>query len=97
MKRRNAQKIGEAFGEFFKSNPELYKRILEYRVQKAWNEVLGAYIAQYTRSVYVHSGVLYVSLSSSVLRNELMLSRDRLIVSLNEYAGADVIRDIVMR
>lgn len=97
MKRRNAQKIGEAFGEFFESNPELHKRILEYRVQKAWSDVLGPYIAQYTRSMYVHNGVLHVSLSSSVLRNELMLSRERLIANLNEYAGANVIRDIVMR
>jgi hypothetical protein len=54
-------------------------------------------IRQYTRNVYVKNHVLYVSLTSSVLRSELLLCREKLIKSLNEYAGAEAIRDIVIR
>ena len=41
--------------------------------------------------------VLYVSLTSSVLRSELVLCRERLVKSLNDYAGSEVIQDIVIR
>ena len=50
---------------------------------------------QYTRNIYVRDKVLHVSLTSSVLRSELTLCRERLVKSLNDYAGASVITNIV--
>ncbi|MDR1402929.1 MAG: DUF721 domain-containing protein [Tannerellaceae bacterium] len=97
MKRKNAQTIGEILRDFFDNNDELRKKILEIRVKRAWGEVLGPMIQQYTRSIYIKNDVLYVSLTSSVLRNELSLSRDKLIKSLNDYAGSTVIHTIIIR
>lgn len=97
MQRRNTQKLGEVLRDFFEDNTELYERMLEIRVQRAWGEVLGPTIRQYTRNIYVRDKILYVSLTSSVLRSELTLCRDRLVKSLNDYAGATVLRDIVIR
>ncbi len=68
---------------------------MEIRVQRAWGEVLGPTIMQYTRNIYVRDKVLHVSLTSSVLRSELTLCRERLVKSLNDYAGASVITNIV--
>lgn len=97
MKRRNSQTIGEVIRDYFQENRELYEKILEIRIQRAWGEVLGPMIMQYTRTVYVKNHILYVSLSSSVLRSELTLCRERLVKSLNEYAGSTVITDVVIR
>lgn len=97
MRRKNTQTIGEVLRDFFESNAVLHEKILETRVERAWKEVLGSMVMQYTRSVYVRGHVLYVSLTSSVLRSELTLCRERLVKSLNEHAGAVVIRDIVIR
>lgn len=97
MKRRNTQKLGEVLRDFFEDNTELYEKMLEIRVQRAWGEVLGPMVMQYTRNIYVKDRVLYVSLTSSVLRSELTLCRERLVKSLNEYARAVVIQDIVIR
>ncbi|RHJ85468.1 DUF721 domain-containing protein [Parabacteroides sp. AM08-6] len=97
MKRRNTQSLGEVIRDFFEDNTELYEKILEIRIQRAWGEVLGKMVMQYTRNIYVKDRVLYVSLTSSVLRSELLLCRERLMKSLNEYAGSAVIRDIVIR
>ncbi|MBC8602940.1 DUF721 domain-containing protein [Parabacteroides acidifaciens] len=97
MIRRNAQTLGEAIREFFEDNAELRGKILEIRVQRAWGEIMGPMVAQYTRNIYVKDRVLHVSLTSSVLRSELVLCRERLIKSLNEYAGAEVLQDIVIR
>ena len=97
MQRRNTQTIGEVLRDFFEDNTELYEKMLEIRVQRAWGEVLGPMIQQYTRNIYVRDKVLYVSLTSSVLRSELTLCRERLVKSLNDYAGSAVLRDIVIR
>ncbi len=97
MRRRNAQVIGEVLGDFFKNNAELYERILEIRIKRGWSELLGPMIHQYTRNIYIKNKILYVSLTSSVLRNELVNSRDRLVKSLNDYAGSVVIIDIIIR
>ena len=97
MKRRNTQSLGEVIRDFFEDNTELYEKILEIRIRRAWGEVLGKMVMQYTRNIYVKDRVLYVSLTSSVLRSELLLCRERLMKSLNEYAGSAVIRDIVIR
>jgi hypothetical protein len=97
MKRKNSQTVGEVLKDFFDDNAGLYEKMLEIRVQRGWGEILGPMIRQYTRNIYVKNHVLYVSLTSSVLRSELMLCREKLIKSLNEYAGSDVIRDIVIR
>ena len=36
MKRKNTQAIGEVLRDFFEDNTELYEKILEIRVERAW-------------------------------------------------------------
>ena len=94
MQRRNTQTLGEVLRDFFEDNTELYEK--KWRSEyPTWGEVLGPTIMQYTRNIYVRDKVLHVSLTSSVLRSELTLCRERLVKSLNDYAGASVITNIV--
>lgn len=97
MIRKNSQSLGEVLRDIFDGNAVLREKILEIRIQRAWGEVLGPMVMQYTRNVFIRDKVLYVSLTSAVLRSELSMCRDRLVVSLNKYAGAEVIRDVVIR
>ena len=97
MKRVKAQSIGEILREFFAKNPEIGRRLDEVRVVHAWREVLGPGVAQATREAYVRGATLHVMLDSAVLRSELMMWRDRLVRTLNERVGTDVIREIRFR
>lgn len=97
MIRKNSQTLGEVLRDFFDDNVALREKILEIRIQRAWGEVLGPMVMQYTQNVFIRDKVLYVSLTSAVLRSELCMCRERLVVSLNKYAGAEVIRDVVIR
>jgi len=97
MKRKNAQTLGDVIKDFLEENKILREKIYISRIERAWTEVLGTMVMQYTRNLFVKNRILYVSLSSSVLRSELTLSRERLVKSLNEHAGAEVIDDIVIR
>ena len=97
MKRVKAQSIGDILREFFTQNPEIGRRLDEVRVVHAWREVLGPGVSQATREAYVRGATLHVVLDSAVLRSELMMWRDRLVRTLNERVGTDVIREIRFR
>ena len=97
MKRVKAQSIGDILREFFAQNPEIGRRLDEVRLVHAWREVLGPGVAQATHEAYVRGATLHVVLDSAVLRSELMVWRDRLVRTLNERVGTDVIREIRFR
>ena len=96
MERKGAQKIGSLLQLFVKSN-KLEKGFAEYRVTKAWGELLGPSVVKITKSLRVREGKLFVTLHSSVMRQELEMMKDALIPRLNEAAGMDVIDDIILR
>jgi predicted nucleic acid-binding Zn ribbon protein len=54
-------------------------------------------MAKYSREVYIKNEVLYVHLTSSALRQELMMARERLVRELNAQVGATVIKNIIFR
>ncbi len=97
MKRVKAQSIGDILREFFTQNPEIGRRLDEVRIVHAWREMLGPGVAQATHEAYVRGATLHVVLDSAVLRSELMMWRDRLVRTLNERVGTDVIREIRFR
>ncbi|MDR0232895.1 MAG: DUF721 domain-containing protein [Dysgonamonadaceae bacterium] len=96
MKRSNTQPLSEVLNDFFSENPVIVEKIAENRLLNAWETTLGKAVSRYTEKLYIRNKTLYVSLSSSVLRNELSLCRSDLIVKLNKEAGMDVINQIVL-
>lgn len=93
MKRKNTQSLREILDEFTRSQ-HLDDKLAEHRVINALPLIVGNGIAGYIRSTYFHHGILYVNLNSSVVRNELMLMRTRLIQQLNQEVGNAVVKDI---
>ena len=69
----------------------------EYRLINAWSKVLGPAVQSYTKNLQIHNQVLFVTLTSSVLRQELLMNRKTLVHKLNDYVKAQVITDIVFR
>jgi len=59
--------------------------------------VLGATVKKYTTDISIYNQKLYVKLSSSILKNDLMLSREKLVQALNKQVGVTVISDIIFR
>lgn len=96
MRRNNAEQIGEVIRKFFRQNG-LESPLNEYRLVDAWTDVVGPTIARYTSNLYIKNQTLYVHLTSSVLRQELMMGRDILVRNLNNHVGAQVIVNIIFR
>ena len=96
MRKRNTESLREVIDQVLKSN-HLDKKLNEKHVLDAWPKVLGENIKQYTTDISIKNRVLYVSLSSSVLRHDLFLSREQIKNSLNSEVGAEVIKEIIFR
>lgn len=69
----------------------------EYRLIQAWPQVLGKAVQAYTKELRIYNQVLFVKVTSSVLRQELLMNRKSLVRRLNEHVKAQVITDIVLR
>lgn len=97
MRKKNTETIGEALKEFFDNNRFFRQKLAESRVLSGWPVMLGKTIASYTTDIYIRNNTLYVHLSSSVLRAELVMAKEHLIHKLNNMAGLQVINEIVFR
>lgn len=96
MRRRNTETIGDVIQQFLKQK-KLDKPLFEKKIMDAWPEVLGKNIIAYTSDLSVKNKKLYVTITSSVLRHDLFISRDNIVQSLNNHVGSHVIDEIVFR
>ena len=96
MKRNNTEQIGDVLRQFLRQQG-LETPLNEYRLVDAWKDVVGPVINRYTTNLFIKNQILYVRLSSSVIRQELMMGREMLIRNLNAQVGSQVIVNIVFR
>lgn len=96
MKRNNTEQIGDVIRQFLRQEG-LETPLNEYRLVDAWKDVVGPVILKYTTNIYIKNQTLYVHLSSSVIRQELMMGREMLVRNLNAQVGSQVIANIVFR
>ena len=96
MKRVNTQMIGTVLNDFFGQNPELANKLAEVRLMNSWKTALGPSVSRFTDNLFIKKRTLYVRLTSSILKSELMMCREQLIIKLNNEAGRDVIDSIIL-
>lgn len=93
MFRRDVQNIKDLVMQNLRENG-LETPLLQKRLVDAWPEVAGPSVARFTREVSIYNQVLYVKLSSPVLRTELSMRRQTFIDKLNHIVGARIITDV---
>ncbi len=96
MRKKNSESIGDIVNQVLKEN-KLDRKLYETRVVNSWGAILGANIEKYTDNIYFVNSKLYVELTSSVLRQELFLSKEKIIASLNKHVGTNVVKEIIFR
>ncbi|MDL5511331.1 DUF721 domain-containing protein [Arenibacter sp. M-2] len=96
-KRKNDNlRLGEALQEFISEN-RLQKGMDRVNAREAWTNLMGNGVNNYTTAIELRNDTLFVSLSSSVLREELSLGKSKIIKLLNEELGKELITKIVLR
>lgn len=67
------------------------------QVKNKWEEIVGKMIAQRTERMSLKNGTLYITLSSSTLRQELSFMKADLMKRVNEEASKEIVKEIVFR
>ncbi len=96
MKRTQTRSIGEVMNEFVRVY-RFSQKLKEAEALACWDELLGRSLSAYSRNARISRGVLYAEITSSVVRAELMMTRDSLISAINQKIGAELVRKIVLR
>jgi len=90
IERKNAQLIGDVLPQCIKMMG-LSSGMNTHVIFKAWDDVSGA--KQYTLNRFFRSGVLYITVNSSVIRSQLYFQIDVLKDKINEYLSNEAIFD----
>jgi len=96
MAGNNEKSLKEAIGAMF-DDLDLSQKISENRLITNWESIVGKLIAKHTTKIYIKKGVLFLYLDNPSLKNELVYSREKIIELLNETAGEQVIKEVVIR
>lgn len=92
----NENSISEVLQSFIEQN-KLTFGIDKVEVATAWKSLMGNGVNHYTEGVELKGSTLYISLSSSVLREELSYGKDKIIAMLNEELRKEVVKTLVLR
>ena len=90
------QSIQDVLKNFISHN-KLQGGIDKVEVKEVWFNLMGNGVANYTEEVELKKETLYVKLTSSVLREELMFGRDKIIKMINQEIGKEVVKTLVLR
>ncbi|MDO4995202.1 MAG: DUF721 domain-containing protein [Bacteroidales bacterium] len=93
MRKSNAEPIGDLLLRYLREEG-LETPLNQHRLINAWANVMGQGILQYTGERFIKGQTLYVQIRSSVLKQDLMMSRAMIVRRLNEHVKAQVITDI---
>ncbi len=96
MRRSKTISLAEAIQDYIKEM-NIGSKLKEISILNSWENMVGKAISSRTSKVYIKDGVLFVHLKSSIVRNELMMIREGLREKLNNQAGEEIIKEIVLK
>ena len=96
MERNNTQSIAEVIRAYLKES-RIEKHLKERQLVQSWETLLGKTVARSTRKIYLKDGKLIVHVNSSVVKNELFMLKNEIIQKLNDEAGEELVKEIILR
>ena len=105
MRRHEAVGMDELVKEFIREM-RLSAGLNRQRIEEAWAKVSGA--GMYTLDIRYDKGVLYCTINSSMVRNQLYFQKDVLLQKINEHLKndemfvrdgieGDVVKNLILR
>jgi predicted nucleic acid-binding Zn ribbon protein len=96
MRRSQTISLAEAMQDYIKEM-NLGPKLKEISLIDSWETMVGKAISSRTSKVYIKDKILFVHLKSSIVRNELMMIREALREKLNNQAGEEIIKEIILK
>lgn len=92
----NDSSVGDVLKHIIEAN-KLQPGIDQIAVKEAWISLMGNGVNSYTKDVTLRKNMLYVELTSAVLRQELSYGKEKIIRMINEEFRRDIVKEIVFR
>jgi len=96
MRRSFTQPLSDILRDYINVN-HIGRKLKAVDIVQSWEELLGKTIAHYTRNVSLKNKILFVEISSPVVKNELFMMREEIKRKLNEKAGEEVVDKIIFK
>jgi predicted nucleic acid-binding Zn ribbon protein len=85
--------LGQIVGKIMKAYG-LEKRMKEMDILKGWPEMMGIAVANRTTNLRINNRILYISMDSAVMREELLNGKQIILQRVNDFAGQKIIDDV---
>jgi len=91
---KGTSKIGDAFREYLETF-RINDKYDQARIMDDWERIMGKPIANRTSSIKLHKGKMKVYLTSAPLKQEMNMSRSKILEILQKEYGEDLIQEVV--
>lgn len=81
----------------YKKEMNIETRLKEVEVINSWESIAGRAISSRTSKIFIKNNQLHIYLTSSVVRNELMMMRESIKARVNEMAGEEIVSEIILK
>ena len=92
----NLVKVGDAISELFRQE-HLDEKISQYAVKKCWKDIAGELIAKSTSEISFHKKIIYVTLQSPALKQEVSFRKEELLKNINTFCKYTLVEQIIIR
>ncbi len=96
MRKTETQSIGSVIKEYLREN-KFERKLAEVDIVSSWEKIVGRPIARATSSISIKDGTLHLHMQSSIVRHELLMVKSDLMRAINERAGFEIVKDIILR
>ena len=93
---KDGRKLQQVFETWLRVNGKL-EEYAAARITSQWETIVGKAISRHTTAIYFSNKTMYLRISSSIVRSELLMLRSQLIDVINQKAGIELITDIVIQ
>ena len=94
MRKANDKTLKEAIEQMLQVY-KIKRRFDETAVTAHWPDLVGKYVANRTKELFISNKKLFLRIESSVVRNEVSMMRNEIIAKINEEAGSGIIDEII--
>ncbi|MBE7175880.1 MAG: DUF721 domain-containing protein [Mucilaginibacter polytrichastri] len=95
MRKSNDQPIGEVLQQLLQTY-HLKRKFDEQSIVQAWPELIGKSVAKHTQEILIRDAKLFLKVDSSVVKHQLLMMRGQIVQAINERAGTELVREVVL-
>lgn len=95
MRNKNNITIGQALDRMV-SDFKIKGKLDETRIKQGWEQIMGKTIARHTSNVGLKNGKLYVTISSSSLKQNLSYELETIKNRINEELGTNAVEQVII-